>query len=303
MDDAQVSFTHILNPFTASAGSVNEIASRLTWRTLRVAHANATRQGLTVDCCAVILAGDESAIEGPASRSAYLSRTIQDIATLKPTRPFPLISDILSAGAIDSKSTHIIFSNMDIAVQPDFYVALKNICCHMVGRDVPFTVPRINIDATLVSGDLSDMYKASGPLGVGFDCFVIPRGLIMQLDLGTCCIGAPHFDQMLLIALDVLSAYKVRRLYDQRLTFHLGNDIAWTSMLDYIEHNLAESIAAIERIKRKNVILEGSVFDEIDRRHFQRNSTLSSRLLRKIRRVPGLSSLILSVKRALGRQY
>jgi hypothetical protein len=303
MDDAEVSFTHILNPFKAGVGSVNEVASRLTWRTLRVAHANAIRLGQTVDCCAVILPGDEDAIEGPASRFAYLSRTIQDIVTLTPPRPFPLISDILSAGAMDSKNTHIIFSNMDIAVQPDFYVALNNICCHIVGRDVPFTVPRINIDAALVNGDLSDMYKASGPLGVGFDCFVIPCGLIRQLDLGTCCIGAPHFDQMLLIALDVLSGYKVRRLYDQRLTFHLGNDIAWTSMLDYIEHNLAESMAAIERIKSKNAIVKGSVFDEIDTRHFQRNSTLSSRLLRKIRRVPGLSPLISALKRALGRQY
>ncbi|MDO8312060.1 MAG: hypothetical protein Q7T25_08980, partial [Sideroxyarcus sp.] len=124
-----------------------------------------------------------------------------------------------------------------------------------------------------------------------------------KLDLGACCIGAPHFDQLLFMALDVLSGHRAKSLNDQRLTFHLGNDIAWAAMMDYVEHNLLESLAAIARMKARHEIVPSSAFDRLDKRHFQRNAQLSSVLLRKVRRIPGLSSVILSVKRAIGRQY
>jgi hypothetical protein len=298
-----VSFTHVLNPFPAKTGSEHAIASAVTWQTLRVAHARAVTHGLDVDCSAVILPGDEGTVEGPATRKAYLMRTVQDVEKLKPIRPLPLIADLLNAGVIGSTSSHIVFSNMDISVQPDFYLTLRNLVSRTLGVDVPFTVPRINIDASLAGGTLEEMYAASGPLGHGYDCFVIPRGMINKLDLGSCCIGAPHFDQLLFMALDVLSGHRAKSMNDLRLTFHLGNDIAWAAMMDYVEHNLLESLAAISRMKARNNITPLSAFDRLDKRHFQRNAQLSSVLLRKVRRIPGLSSVILGVKRAIGRQY
>jgi hypothetical protein len=303
MNDVPVSFTHILNPFSTKVGSPHEAANRVTWQTLRVAHSQARAHGLSVECKSVIFPEDEAAVDAPTTTIAYLNRSVQDIKQLSPHRAFPLIADLLSIGAADETSTHIIFSNMDIAVQPHFYLALRDLYSGPLEREVPFTVPRLNIDEKLVNGTLEQMYQASGPIGVGFDCFVLPRELVSKLDLGACCIGAPHFDQLLLIELDVLSGHKAKRLYDQRLTFHFGNDIAWTTMMDYIEFNLAESLAAIDRIKRKHLIEPASVFAEVDRRHFQRNAMPSSVLFRRLRRVPGLSSLILTLKRIIGRQY
>ena len=298
-----ISFTHILNPFRAKVDSEHWIASRVTWQTLRIAHARAHTHGLNVDCCAVILPGDESAVEEPAGRIAYLNRTIQDIKQLKPARLFPLIGDVLAAGAAGSLGSHIIFSNMDISVNADFYLALSDLVTDKLGTDVPFTVHRSNIDPSLAQGSLEQMYRASGPLGRGYDCFVIPKNQVQDLDLGACCVGAPHFDQLLFMALDVRSGHRAKSMSQERLTFHLGNNISWVTLIDYVEHNLSESLGAIARMRERYEIAPRSAFEQMDRRHFHRNALLSSRVLRKLRRIPSFSRLLLRIKRAMGRQF
>lgn len=297
-----VSFTHVLNPFPATPGSMHAIASRVTWQSLRVAHERAVAAEIKVNYCAVVLRGDEATVEAPVNKTVYLTRTVLDIAKLQPRRPLPLIADILNAGADGATTSHLIFSNMDIALQPHFYRRLGELVTE-VGSDTPFTVPRVNIDPQLANGPLEAMYAATGPLGVGYDCFVIPIELLPHLDLGTLCIGAPHFDNMLVIELDVVSKRGIKTLTDERLTFHLGSDIAWAAMIDYVEHNLAQSLAAIRRMRQRFPIPDGGLFDRVDRRHFRRNAALSSALLRKVRRLPGVSQLILRVKRAIGRQF
>ena len=270
---------------------------------MRIAHAHARAHGIDVDCCAVILPGDESAVEEPAGRIAYLNRSIQDIKRLKPLRLFPLIGDVLAAGASGSLGSHIIFSNMDISVKPDFYLALGDLMTEKLGTDVPFTVHRKNIDPSLALGSLEKMYEAAGPLGVGYDCFVIPRNLVQDLDLGTCCIGAPHFDQLLFMALDAKSGHRAMSMSQEHLTFHLGNEISWITMIDYVEHNLSESLKAIARMRTRYNIVPHSAFDRMDGQHFQRNALLSSTVLRKIRKIPSFSWLLLRIRRAMGRQF
>lgn len=300
---SQTSFTHLVNPFPGRPNSEHAVASGVTWRTLRAAHEYAGDAGLSVKIKAVILPGDESAVEAPAESTVYLDRTVQDVARLNPPRPLPLIEDILRVGARDADTTHVVFTNMDISVQRHFYTALEELIRNELGPDVPFTIGRRNIDPSLADEPLEKLYVAEGTGGHGSDCFVIPRPLIEQLDLGACCIGAPHFDLLLFMVLDVLSGYRVTNLSGTGLTFHLGNNIAWAAMLDYVEHNLAESVAVIERMRREYAIRPGSKFDNIDKGHFCRNNTWTSAMLRKIRRIPLLTTAILHTKRALGRQY
>ena len=260
--------------------------------------------GIEVTCRAVVLPGDDAAIELPAQDKVYLERTVQDIVRLSPVRPMPLIGDILRLGANGASTTHVVFSNMDISVQPRFYAALRELIAHPdVGLGVPFTVARVNIDPALATAPLESLYAAQGVPGVGYDCFVIPTRLIRELDLGSSCIGAPHFDQLLVMALDAACGHRFRHFSRAGLTFHLGNDIAWAAMLDYVEYNLAEALSAITRMRQYYNIQPGSLFDKFDQGHFRRNAKLSSALLRKLKRIPGLSQAILNAKRAIGRQY
>ena len=298
-----VSFTHLLNPFPARPGSEHAVASRVTWQSVRAAHAMAAAAGIAVEVRALILPGDEAAVEPPTASTVHLTRSVMDVAELTPRRPLPLIADLLTLGEQGCAGSHVIFSNMDIALQPNFYTSVHDLVTRQLGPQVPFTVGRLNVDRTLADGPMEALYAASGPLGLGYDCFVMPRGLIPKLDLGLCCIGAPHFDQLLYMELDALSGQRLRSIDDQRLTFHLGSDIAWAAMIDHVEFNLRESLGAIARMRKTLDIPPGSLFDRLDRHHFRRNATLTSALLRKVKRVPGLAELVLKVKRGLGRQF
>ena len=296
------SFTHIVNPFPGRPGSEHAVASRVTWATLAAAFDRAQHAAIAVSVKAVVLPGDESAVLPPASSIAYLERTVADVAVLHPVRKLPLIGDLLQVGSRGITASHLIFTNMDIGVQPNFYVRAAELVAEL-GMDVPFMLPRVNIPAELGNAPLEQLYAADGPLGHGFDCFVIPRHLIGGLDLGRACIGAGHFDLLVVMQLDRLSGYRSRHLLDERLTFHLGNELGWAAQIDYLEHNLHESIAALRRQPAPSSPPPHNSAYAVSERHFRRNARWDSALLRRVRRVPGLSKMILGVKRAIGRQY
>ncbi|MBI3431379.1 MAG: hypothetical protein HY018_04075 [Hydrogenophilales bacterium] len=297
-------FCHVINPFPCPENSEHGIASRITYESLRVAAEEARKQGIRVEIHAIVLPGDEIAIKGPATLAGYLDRTVQDIRPMSPKRPFPLIADILRVGAESSECGYLIFTNMDIAVQPNFYVALNEIVEKRFEPGTPFTIYRRNISSHYDSIEqLPEMYRQPGQIAYGYDCFVFPKSYVPQLDLGNCCIGAAHFDYLLFIALDAVSGFRAQRINDLPLTFHIGNDIAWSSQIDYIEHNLMESLAAIRRMRGNLDIPQDSNFARMERAHFLPNTRIDSRLLRKLKRVPGIGQLALTVKRWLGRSH
>ena len=297
-------FCHIINPFPCPENSEHGIASRITYESLRIAAEEARKRGIQIEVNAVVLPDDETAIKPPAKLAGHLDRTVQDIRPLSPTRPFPLIADILRIGAESSKCDYLIFTNMDIAVQPDFYLQLHEIVANRFEPGTPFTVYRRNISSHYNSIEqLPEMYRQSGQIAYGYDCFVFPRSYVSQLDLGNCCIGAAHFDYLLFIALDAVSGFRASRINDLPLTFHIGNDIAWSSQIDYIEHNLCESLAAIKRMRERFEIPKDSNFARMEHSHFLPNARIDSRMLRKLKRLPGIGQLALICKRWLGKGH
>lgn len=100
-----------------------------------------------------------------------------------------------------------------------------------------------------------------------------------------------------------MSGFRARRINDLPLTFHIGNDIAWSSQIDYIEHNLSESIAAIKRMRSCFDIPTNSNFARMEQAHFLPNARIDSRILRKLKRLPGIGPLALALKRWLGKSH
>jgi hypothetical protein len=299
-----ISFSHIINPFPAREGSEHSIASAITFASLRRAVAEAAAAGVDVEVRAVVLPGDEEAAEEPSTLSPRLTRTVKDLYTLEPSRPLPLIADILEKGAEGAQGAYLIFTNMDISVQPNFYVRLRELALERFSAGAPFIVYRRNIDASYHDpAQLSEMCAASGEIAYGQDCFVFPRAYVEGLDLGDCCIGTAHFDDLLFMNLDAVSGFRAGRVADVPLTFHIGNEIGWARHMDHIEHNLAQSLAAIGRLRARYEIPAESAFSNIERRHFIPNARFDSVLLRKLKRFPLMQQAVHKAKKWLGRSY
>lgn len=299
-----VSFTHIINPFRCEPTSEHGIASRITNATLARAWEHARAQGIQVEIQAVIAHGDEASILPPAQLAGYLTRTVQDIRPLKPSRPLPLIADILQIGTASASGSHVIFTNMDISVQPDFYVRLAELISERFEPATPFIVYRRNLPAHFTDpAQIEEMFDHPGELATGYDCFVFPREYAGDLELGHSCIGASYFDYLLFMALDAASGFRMQRVRDPALTFHIGNELAWSGQFDYIEHNLDEAITAIRRMRARYAIPGDSKFAFFEREQFRPLTRIDSRILRKFKRIPGVVSLATRAKRLFGRSH
>jgi hypothetical protein len=299
-----ISFTHVINPFAAPRDSEHGGASAITFATLRRAVQEAAASGIEVEVRAVVLPGDENAAEKPAQLAPRLTRTIKDLYQLRPARPLPLIHDLLKNGVEGTVRTHVVFTNMDIAVQPHFYVELRRLILQRFTANTPFIVYRRNIDARYKSVDqLAAMYAETGDLANGYDCFIFPVDYVARLDLGDCCIGTAHFDDLLFMNLDALSGFHAGRVMDVPLTFHIGNEIGWTRHMDHIEHNLAEALAAIRRMRLRFKIPPTSAFAHIEQHNFLANARLDSVLMRKLKRLPIVRETLHAAKKLVGRTY
>ena len=137
----------------------------------------------------------------------------------------------------------------------------------------------------------------------GFDCFVFSMAYVSQPDLARCCVGAAHFDYLMFMALDAARGFRMQGVNDIQLRFHIGNDISWSGQIDYIEHNLAEPMTAIRRMRQCYDMPENSQFARLDRNHFHPNARIESFILRKPKRLPGIAQPTVPVKRWMGRNH
>jgi hypothetical protein len=76
----------------------------------------------------------------------------------------------------------------------------------------------------------------------------MPTALARKLDMGLCCIGAPHFDMLMYLQLDVLSGNRALEFAQPPLTFHIGDGLKWAFYPLYAKHNLLECRKATDRL-------------------------------------------------------
>jgi hypothetical protein len=156
-------------------------------------------------------------------------------------RKFPLIGDLLSIAAANSQAEYLIFSNIDIILQPYFYEHVAWLLRWIGGYAPAFVINRRRVSMASDPGDLLRLYAEDGQAHLGFDCFVFPRAWVSDLDLGQLCIGTHLFDGVLFAMLDLRSGFRTRCFARQRLTLHMGDDGNWHRMQQYKDYNQAEA--------------------------------------------------------------
>lgn len=150
------------------------------------------------------------------------NRSIRDVLSNQKLRKLPLLKDLLEAAYKSTKAEYIIFTNVDIAVQPNFY---EFVLTKIKAGEDSFMINRRRIPfGNFTPEDLLQLYPIKGKSHPGFDCFVFRRELIPQMKLGEICTGIPFIEATLAHNLYALS--RSCTLYDKEfLTFHLGMEI------------------------------------------------------------------------------
>lgn len=255
---------HIINPVKAKESSDLHIAQPVTFESLYRAKKYAETTGIIkVDLLTTQYPEDHEVIPSYFTLAPDLQRSIQDQIAIEPARKLPFLHDIVQLAAQQAPmADYIVYTNTDISLMPQFYEA-----CHMLasqGCDA-FVINRRTIPKTFADPkDLPMMYMLAGESHPGFDCFVFKRELANKIDLGKIILGAPWVGRVFVLEL-IAAAKSFNCFTDLHLTFHLGNDKAWSNdkFRAYKDWNSRQLLQCIERIRGSQNIIKSALAQQL----------------------------------------
>ena len=214
---------HIFNPVLVPPDSDLGIAQPLTFETMRLAR-DAAAGMVAVDLLTAQYAEDRGAVPAGFCATPDLERSLLDFGTFVKPRKLPLIGDIVERLYAASDADYFLYTNIDIALMPFFYVAVAAMLRQ--GHDALVINRRtISKDYTAIA-DLPLMFGQAGSGHCGRDCFVWRREVTPRFVCGRTVIGQGGVGRVLQINL-AATANNFREYEDQHLTFHLGDDRTW----------------------------------------------------------------------------
>lgn len=224
---------HIINPVKVSETSDLFFAQPITFESLRKAKDFSTRKE-QITLVTTSFEEDLEIIPTDFQKLSNLTRSVLDVNINLKGKKLPLIADILGKTNELNTCDYILYTNMDIAVMPQFYDALFEYIKQ--GHDAVI-INRRRIETTYKTVDkLPLMYSDLGKSHPGFDCFLFKRELLEKLILDDICIGIPFLEVSLI---HNLFSFAEKPLFvpDAHLTFHLGMDVMPPINKNFYWHN------------------------------------------------------------------
>jgi hypothetical protein len=267
-----LSLAHIIQPIVVDEYSDLVIAQPITFETMRAA-ANFAPDDVNVRLYAIQYQDEEHiALPDRFIRVPDLARSITDIKTFNKIRKLAMIKDILDAlAAAAGHADYLIYTNVDIGLQPYFYRSIARIIEQ--GIDA-FVINRRTIPGRYHHiGQIPLMCAEVGESHPGYDCFVFRRDAYRQFKLGTICVGTAGIGRALLANLVAYST-KFREFKNMHLTFHIGDSMSWRreEYHDYFHENWNEYLALFKQIEaergRFDPLLRSYLLDTGSRRQF-----------------------------------
>ncbi len=224
----QFKVSHIINPINDIDKPDLRYIQAVTFESIRNAlrFNNCSIPQVSFSICSTQYPEDHVSIPSFIQKLSDLDQSVLDINERLEGKKLPLIKDILNIGVQETESDYLIYTNIDIALQPHFYdfVAHKIINGHdaivINRRRIPFKAK----PAEQASQSLTNYYGIIGRSHPGFDCFIIKRSVLEQFILNNICIGISFLETALI---HNIAAFSKNPLYvlDQHLTFHLGAEV------------------------------------------------------------------------------
>ena len=242
------SIAHIIHPVIVKPPSDLIIAQPITFETMRIAREFAEGKA-EVTLLATQYADEERIpLPGCFTRVPDLTRSVADTKEFKEKRKLAMIKDLLDLVYEHSRADYLVYTNVDIALQPYFYTVVADIIRQ--GYDA-FVINRRSIPATYTRPEeIPLMWAETGTKHPGFDCFVFHRNHYKNLVLGEICIGTTKIGVTIITNL-ICRAENFKLFEDLHLTFHIGEVREWEARRfnEYVEHNEKQALAILTGLK------------------------------------------------------
>lgn len=240
------SIAHIINLFQAPTSSDLRLAQEVTIQSM----INAKEQTSSKTKVVLLSAQTKEDLHiVPKSFKATrcLDRDIRDLTNLQQPRALPILKDILDRLYEESTAEYLIYTNVDIGIQPQFYDFVQETIDQ--GLDA-FIINRRRIPARFTSVvELDSMLKEKGFKHPGFDCFIFHRNLYPKFSLAEICIGVPFIG--IGLAQNIFCfAQRPVVFPDEYLTFHIGTELllGGRAPREYFKYNQRQFWTAMKKI-------------------------------------------------------
>lgn len=230
----KTTIAHIISPFNAPPGHEMAVVQPITFESMRRAR-NYAQDRVEVELFTAQFPEDSIVVPDDFTATPNLNRSVLDVGNFNSQRKLPLLKDIIDALYNNSQAEYFVFTNTDIGVMPQFYVAIQEIIEE--GHDA-FIINRRRVSGKYDSvQQLDQIYSETGEMHNGYDCFVFKRSLCEQFILGEVCLGIPHVGNTLAHNLFCWSS-NFRLFTHKHLTFHIGMDLVknWGDNV-FLKHN------------------------------------------------------------------
>jgi hypothetical protein len=242
---------HLIVPVEVPPSSDLYVAQPITFETMRRAKERAQRIA-DIRLLALRFADEQTAIPEGFEPCGILTRSIADLNKFKHKRKLALLKDVLDQLYENSDAEYVIYTNVDIALKPEFYSAVNALI--EKGYDA-FVINRRTIsDAYSSVSDIERMYAEKGKPHPGYDCFVFRRELYPHFVIGDVFLGTGHVDLPLICSM-ISAAQKFGEFRGEHLTFHIGDKRSWWAWKnrDFLRQNdraAADALIALARSKK-----------------------------------------------------
>ncbi len=231
-----IKIAHIINPAKVGETSDLHFAQPITFETMRIAKEFANEKA-EVQLFTTQYPEDREIIPAFFTQLPDLSRSILDIRSFENKRKYPLMKDVLQRLYESTDANYLVYTNSDIALVPQFYIAVKDFIAQ--GYDA-FIINRRRVSKQFKSvDDIPKMWSEVGSPHPGFDCFVFHRSLLSKFILGDICVGVPFVEATLAYNLFAFSN-KFKLLADKHLTMHIGMEVMPKRDNEYHRYNHEE---------------------------------------------------------------
>lgn len=234
---------HIVNPVKVGPESDLFLAQPVTFASLLQAR-EAAPGDLDVTLLAAGFPEDLECLPQGIHATQPLERSIREAAGFNEShRRLPFLQDILERLLSATDAENLIYSNVDIAVLPEFYTIVAGYLRE--GIDA-FVINRRTISGEFSGPEqLPDMITQARNAGAphpGYDCFVFRRRAAKRFNLGKVCVGA-NWSGRAMLANMLRFSRNYREFRDLHLTFHLGDRREWLERRHdpYNHHNATET--------------------------------------------------------------